>query len=476
MKSLLRAGAAVLASSLLFAGGLAAPAHAADVINPDAPVTLTIQKYEGNTGDQSTPLDGARFDVQRISSVDLTTDDGWASLSAAAAELTDGDTDYAGQTLDAPISVTTANGGIATLTNPTITVGAYLVTEKQFGAYSVAKPFIVTLPWSDPTSGTWNYAQTVYPKNQNIQPTKAVDATGATVGKPLTYTITAPVPATPLNQFEIVDALSSDLALVNPITSLTAGALTLVAGTDYTVDYSNNTLHIVFTPAGLEALTTARTTDPGLAVVATFDATVTSIPATGTINNTATVTINGAPLTTDTPDTNTPVSTTFATATITKTTSDGQPADGAVFEIYTCTKNDATDAWTLNGDALSLASTPTGTSATSFTTAGGVTATANAYGVPVTSTSTSTAGTVSTSYCALETKAPANYLRTAEIYPLSYDAAAHTLTTSVVNQRNTILGQLPATGAWGLLLALVVGGGLVLRGVLTSRRDAGAHA
>lgn len=505
MKKSLRIVGALAAGLLTAAGAGVATAHAADVIDPAHDVSLTINKYVGEPGDTSTPLANVQFKLEKIN-VDLTTDAGWKSLSDNLGVLTDGVADNENGLLLATPSFPNLDTGatgtatISTATNTDFKVGAYLVTEVQSGAYSVAKPFVVTLPWADANTGAWNYTQTVNPKNQSVKPTKQVvsgqakdgSVQNATIGSNLHYTVDAPVPAGTLNSFAIDDVLDPSLTLVNPLTSLVAwdstakaavGGVTLAAGTDYTATYVNNTLHVAFTPAGLTALQNARKATPGLAVRVTFDATLASIPASGTVPNTATVTSNGATYNTNVDVAGTPASSTFASVTITKTSPTGvnDELNGAVFELYQCHLDSTVTPAKYVLDAptkpISVATSPTGQAATTLTTvngAGATPATATGFGVPVQDFSTDTTGAVTYTYCAVETKAPANYLRNPEVIPLNYDAAKKTLSASVSNQKDTLLGQLPATGAWGLLLALLVGGGLVARGVITSRSEARA--
>lgn len=51
-----------------------------------------------------------------------------------------------------------------------------------------------------------------------------------------------------------------------------------------------------------------------------------------------------------------------------------------------------------------------------------------------------------------------------------YDNATNTLKVTVTDAPNSILNQLPATGAWGLVLFFLAGIALVIRGVMVSRR------
>lgn len=492
------------ACAAVFAGALApaAPAQAADTIDPNATVTLNIYKYVGDPVNPQpapgtaptglSPLPGVTFEVKRLTNVDLTTSAGWATLSnVTAAQLSDADTtNDGGVTLGGPITKATDAQGLASFTNPDVTVGAYLVTEKQLGNYTVAAPFIVTLP-HEGANGAWDYTQNVYPKNQQLQPTKTANDDNATLGQNIGYTVNLPVPAGDLTTFGMEDPLASNLALVaSPITvTASNAAVTFDPATDYTIDTANNTLKVTFTDAGRAKLQAQRVNDPALSVSVGFSATVNSIPTSGVITNTATlVGPNGMRITTDvdtnndgTPDT--PTSTTFANLTVTKTGpagTDNAALNGAVFELYRCTETaPGSGKYAVSGNALSMSTDATGTKGTTITTANGVTGgaapTAQAFAVPVSSTNTDTTGTISETYCVLETAAPAGFVRNPEPVLVTYTPGtggnAGTLTASVMNQKNTILGNLPATGAWGVGLILLLGLALVIRGIITSRRD-----
>lgn len=469
----------LVSSALIVSGG--APAIAApDVIDPTKTTTLNIHKYEGEPGDTSTPLPGVTFKVQKINGVDLTKNAGWETLSGLTAEdLADGQSP-SGVSLRQGVDLTTNDEGLATTDQ--LGVGAFLVTEQQFGSYTVAKPFIVTLPHEN-TDGTWNYTQDVHPKNQNVHPTKTVDSTLGTdgvvsIGKDLTYTINAPLPAEPLKQVKITDKLVDGLKLVTDSVAVTTvgGTVDLAATTDYTVTTENNTLVVNFTKAGLAKLSSARQSNSSLAVQVAFKATVVSVPDNGVIPNTAEVVVNGSKNNTDNPETKDPASTTFAPLTITKKGPSGtanSALNGAKFEIYRCKKQND-DTYALEGNALNVATEPTGPLGTVFTTSGGVdggaAATANAYAIPAMEYDTNETATTTFQYCVLETDAPDGFVRNPEPQPVTYDAEKNQLKVDVQNQKDSIGGQLPATGAMGIGLFLLVGLALVARGIIGGRR------
>nr|WP_275587030.1 SpaH/EbpB family LPXTG-anchored major pilin [Arcanobacterium pluranimalium] len=491
MKSMRMKVAAAIALVATFAVGGIHSAQAADVVDVNAPVILNIHKLlgdpePGNTGAPTkgqTPLSGISFKVEKIEGVDLTTQAGWTELSTMTAS------NLGDNSVGASWTKVTDGSGLASFTTTAdsgFTVGVYRVTEIQKGGYTVAAPFLITLPYSG-ANGTWTYTRDVYPKNQTFQPDKQVDDTNATLGTNLSYTINTPVPAGDLSLFKIVDPLATNLTLQQPATVTFTGvsAPTLAAGIDYTLDYTSNTLTVNFTQTGLDALKAARLTDPTLAVHVAFKATVNSIPANGQITNTATVTFPTGSMTTnaDINGTSTPTSTTFANLTITKTgtgVTDNAQMNGAKFELYLCADSNADGKYELNGSALSVATANDATSVgTVITTANGSGSTASTglgYAIPVSSFAGGTAGTQVNTYCVLETQAPAGFVRNPEpqlvtFTPDGTGATAGAFSVTVNNEKDSLLGQLPATGAFGIVIIFLIGLALLARGFYTSRRD-----
>ncbi|MDU3176028.1 MAG: SpaA isopeptide-forming pilin-related protein, partial [Corynebacterium striatum] len=119
----------------------------------------------------------------------------------------------------------------------------------------------------------------------------------------------------------------------------------------------------------------------------------------------------------------------------------------------------------------------TGSPSTKLITSGGDnrSSTAQGYGVPISSFAANT-GTTNNDYCVLETKAPEGYVRNPEPQHVTIDVNARTLAVSVENQKNNIINQLPATGAWGIVLVFLVGLLLLARGLYTSYKDNRAQA
>ncbi|MBE7365450.1 SpaH/EbpB family LPXTG-anchored major pilin [Corynebacterium aurimucosum] len=451
---------------------------AASVIDANKPVTLTITKYLGDPGDTNTPLAGSEFKVERVD-VDLTKQEGWKKLSGYTAETALIDSNFKA------VTKKTDSNGVATFDE--LKVGAYKVTEINRAGYTTAPPFLVTLPHD--VNGEWVYEQAVQPKNQKLVPSKQVKDADATIGTQLTYTVNAPVPADALTRFIIQDPLNAALKVDTQKVKVSLDGATngaTLAASDYntTLDTATNTLQVEFTKDGLAKLQEARKGAPGLKVLVEFPATITKAPEGGAITNTAKILLpNGAEVDTNgddpaTPDVeDNPTKTTFGTLTITKTSGnakEGDSLDGAEFELYQCKKEG--ENWQLLGKPLNMATTESGNPATTIKTSGStgtapsLKSEAKGYAIPVQSFAAAT-GVTTKDYCVLETKAPKNFVRNEVPQHVTVDAAAKTLSVTVDNQRNSVLGQLPATGAWGIILVFLVGLALLARGIYTSYKD-----
>lgn len=190
-----------------FGGGLAQAAPGD--IDVDALGSITVHKYAepdeatGLPHDGSelaaadltdlTPLAGVRFSVQQVTSIDLTTTEGWA----AADGLTVAQVQAAPHTLGTATELATDDTGAARFGG--LPVGVYLVTETDPGANPIAAPalpFLISIPMD--IAGEWVYDLHAYPKNSLTTITKAVDdSTGIGLSSSLTWTITASVAQLP---------------------------------------------------------------------------------------------------------------------------------------------------------------------------------------------------------------------------------------------------------------------------------------
>ena len=287
--------AALLAASAIALSGSLAPSVAfaqnkpsvtsptSTTVDLEHEVSLTINKYKGELGQTTEPFPGVGFKIEKVYiNNPLNTAAGWKEASQLTAETApiDGSwpaitpqTDTSGQ-----INISTNN-----MTNGAkdFKVGVYKITEQQQTGYTVAKPFLVTLPFVD--EGVWKYEQTVKPKNQEVQPTKTVVDEGKTLGDDLEYTIEAPVPADKLSRFAIRDDLPSYLGFNEAsgpqvkLINKTGDVTTLTAGTDFVltkpVNGQSGQVSIDFqSDDQRQALENYRQNDPGLKVQIKFTA------------------------------------------------------------------------------------------------------------------------------------------------------------------------------------------------------------
>ena len=183
-----------------------------------------------------TALAGATFTVEKLTSVDLTTQAGWEKLAGyngnVAAAKNDG--------VDAAIAKTTAGGGLATFDN--LPLGAYVVTETVTPAgYVGSKPFIITVPMTHPTDlNKWVYDVHAYPKNSKAGVDKTVkDDTTPAIGSEISYTIKSDVPdVQALDYYDVVDQYDARVELPEAKVALKiidgkTGEVALVKDTDY---------------------------------------------------------------------------------------------------------------------------------------------------------------------------------------------------------------------------------------------------
>ena len=263
--------------------------QANNAIDASKPVSLTISKQDNTPGQDQKAISGTEFKVERIKMTNgLDTAKGWEEAN----EIVEGGATAA--TVDETIG-TKATGSDGTVKFDNLKVGLYRVTEMTNGDYTVAAPFLVTLPLTE-EDGTINYNPTIEPKNQLINPTKAVSDTNKNVGDTVTYTVKAPVPAgdvlqdgsRTISDYRIEDQVPEAFSLNDGSAEVTVlnSTETLAEG-DYTVTYENNRLVVKFTDGGRTKLANLRKDNPELQVQVVFGATVKTIPANGTVVNTA---------------------------------------------------------------------------------------------------------------------------------------------------------------------------------------------
>lgn len=347
----LRVGIAAVAAATVATLGLALPASAAPLIDPDQIGSITVHKYEApetptglpNNGTQVdatglTPLAGVTFEVQQVTDIDLSTNAGWVAASQLSGSFdasdAEGSITGAGHTLGAASSQVTTAAGTAAFTG--LPVGLYLVQETAYPAgVTPSAPFLITVPLTDPNNqNTWLYDVHVYPKNAVTAAEKTVsDADSIALGDVVTWTITADIPNVDvIDGYKIVDQLDSKLDLLSTSVELSGGRVLLPADHTVTFDAATNTVTVEFTPAGLLKL--AANSD--VSVVVTLDTVVNTV---GEISNQALVYPNaasfdiapgqpGGPVVTNAPETK------WGAFTIKKT--DGiNPLQGAQFQVFT---------------------------------------------------------------------------------------------------------------------------------------------
>ena len=303
-----------------------------------------------------TPLDGATFTVERLTNVDLTTQDGWEQLAGYNGDVAVAKNDG----VDAAIEKTTAGGGLAVFDG--LTVGAYVVTEIATPAgYVGSKPFIITVPMTHPTDlNKWVYDVHAYPKNSkaNIEKTVKDDTTPA-IGSEISYTLKSDVPAAEaLDYYDVVDQYDKRVELPEAGVTLKivdgkTGEVALVKDTDYELKAADGTdgktkfWTAEFTEAGRKKLVENRKDDNTKVQMDLSGTVKDKVEADGLFKNKA-ILLPNAPSNGWKPDSgtvpppdypNSEVVSKFGKVKITKVSSveDTKKLEGAEFEVYKCT-------------------------------------------------------------------------------------------------------------------------------------------
>lgn len=430
-------GTVAIAATLAF--GSAAPASAAQNIDPAAVGSITVHKFAepttptglGNDGTEVdttglTALEDVTFTVQQVD-LDLKDSAIWQGLEdytvAEAQENLIGD----------PKTETTVAGGIAKFTG--LPVGLYLVTETDTGSNNIAlhgAPFLVTIPLA--LNNDWNYNVHVYPKNTVTGLVKEIDASAAhVIGDPVNFTLKAQVPSlpaeTPLTAFGITDALDARLSYVGA--TVTVDGLMLSTPADYTIGAAGQNFSLTFEKSGLDKLRTVQGKD----VTVTLNTTINAL-GNGAIANTAQIFINDPAKSFDS---NT-VSTSWGALKVSKYAAEDTAKflSGAEFELY---------ALNAEGDRISGALKDVTDGNAIFTTGTDGTFTVN--------------GLKAGDYELVETKAPLGYKL--DSTPIKVTVVQGDLANAVlqpVSNTQVPAFQLPLTGSTGI--ALFIGGGLVM--------------
>lgn len=474
----LRVGLAASAAAVLLGLGLAAPAAAAPLVDPNATGSITVHKLEapdtptglpnnGTAVDTTglTPLPGVEFQVRQVTGIDLSTNSGWANASTLSgvfdAADPEGSITGAGYTLAAGSSLVTDAAGQASFTG--LPVGLYLVEETSFPAgVTPSAPFLVSVPLTDPDNrDNWLYDVHVYPKNAITTATKTVDdADAVQLGDEVSFTITSDIPnANPIDGFKIVDVLDPKLDYVAATVTLADGT-TIAEGTDYTIghDAGTNAVTVEFTAAGRAILAANNTTQVVVDII-------TTVNAVGEIANQALVYPNAASFDIDPgepggPTTTPEVETRWGGLTVAKVGQGGAALTGAVFQVFTSAADAAaqTNPVTLNGDTEFEVVNADGT-----LTLSGLRYSDFANGATV---APGDAGYLQ--YYLVEVQAPSGYELLAA--PIEFTVTAATtaagIDLTVTNVPHNGGFQLPFTGGTGTGLLYLAGIGLIAGGVV----------
>lgn len=430
-------GALALGVAVALAG--AAPAFADPNIDPDAEGSITVHKLEqpdspsglpndGTEVDTTglTPLAGVEFTVQQVTSIDLTTNDGWAMTEGltAADVLADAATYPLGT---AATQVTDAAGEALFGSLP---VGVYLVQETDPGTNDIvdpAAPFLVSIPL--PLDNDWLYDVHVYPKNALGEIVKDVDEGDAYgLGDEVVWTITTGIPTltdgATLDSYVVTDQLDPRLGFVSATATIDGTTPLTTTGTEsgglVTLDFASE----------LATLSAAA----GQTVVITLTTTVDEL-GDGIIENDATLFVNDSDVESNT------VETQWGAVVLLKHAEGDESAvlEGAEFQIF------ATEA-----DALDYEN------ATPIAIDGVSTFTSDADGL------VAFPGLKAGTYWVVEITAPTGY--TTDHAPIEVEVVAGDVTLDSVDYAvpnpQTPPFELPLTGGGGTMLFLL--GGLAL--------------
>ncbi|MDT3768190.1 SpaH/EbpB family LPXTG-anchored major pilin [Gleimia hominis] len=401
-------------------------------------VSLTIHKHEQNAANpiknpdgsgtsplMGKPLGGVKFKVEKLK-YDLTKQEDWDKLSKLS-DPTKAEKDTASTAQE---KETTAEGK-AEFKDGSLQQGAYLVTETAAGKNTIVKtaePFIVTLPL--PHNNQWIYDVHAYPKNTLSSFKK--EAKPQAGNGVLHWDITVDIPKldgqkkyTGLVLKDKIDA--TKLEYSKTTAKLGANAFT---GFNATYDQAGG-LTITVNNDGLAQLGAVTKTENLVFTVETNvkDTTV------GKVTNDAELTFNNDPATKiTTKDLGETAEAYIGKLTIKKTDTKDHPLQGAKFKVC---KDEACNQVVI--DEL----------------------TSNDKGqIEVPKLQINDTGT---DYWIQETQAPAGFVKKAEAVKVSFTKDQYEKTETIQNSHVSggVFGQLPLTGAQGMLL-LTIGGGAVI--------------
>lgn len=270
------------------------------------PLTQYGDPSNPNVDTNREPIPGLDFEIRRVETIDLTTNQGWIEAS----ELSLGQFVPGGlreNELGDTRIATTDGEGIAHFNE--LPVGLYYVSENETSAQSrnlsVLTPFFVTVPTTSADRSSWDYDVVVKAKDQKLQTNKSVDAECVRPGDTFTYAVTGTTPAPnahgEITRFEIADPLD-DVTAYNEeslrvfITDYhDVVETTELNDDDFDVSYENNVLHVLLRESGLRKLSEARYGNPGVSISITFDVTATTDVSSTIATNQAFTLVEGYP-------------------------------------------------------------------------------------------------------------------------------------------------------------------------------------
>lgn len=472
LKKSIRAVLAALITALLGAAGLvlAPGAHAvpgADTLgNPDlnAKGSITVHKYKNpawnkdNNGRLITDvpqgaeaLDGIEFILQKVDGINLSNPDEWEKISKLKYDENTKKVTYEGNDVAlnaAETTKTTANGGTAQFVD--LAAGVYLVREGNTGDHKViekAQPFFVSIPFPSKVAdkAEWIYDVHAYPKNTvSDDGTKTLkDEAAQKVGDIVKWDIKYKVPALKKDEtykkVGMVDQLNAHLKYVSA--TVTLGGQALTENTDYTLDV--NPAAKDDTDVSVRQTVTVQLTQEGLNKVKAgqefkveLSTQITGLPKNGEIPNSFGPIVNEYNPGTETTTSNRPVK--LGNLILLKQDKDNQkPLKGAEFEVF------ATQAEAEAGTNPIASATSDDEGKVRFP--GLVLGDAN-----------------SKQFFVKEKKAPAGYVISTEVKPVTVNKGETTEVGLTVDNTKHDGPNLPLTGAAGQLMLTL--GGLALLG------------
>ncbi|AMA01293.1 SpaH/EbpB family LPXTG-anchored major pilin [Corynebacterium glutamicum] len=240
--------------------------------------SITLYKESSTFDSPGQSLAGIEFQLNRLSDIDIMTEEGRQSLASLSVEQV-----LRGEVpIDAPLTQrTTAEGdrGVARFTD--LPLGAYLVQENPTRtgdvSRSVSAPFFVSLPYTSVDGLHYDVAGK--PKTQPVTIVKSADTETLRRGQIFNYILDSSVPAPDtagqLHRYVINDTIPEGLSFNNRHSIEMRAhdySTTLAEGTHYNLEViDRRAITVRFTTEGLAELARARTEHFDLTVHFTFN-------------------------------------------------------------------------------------------------------------------------------------------------------------------------------------------------------------